>query len=87
MRRLPLLPRNRPPTPPHDNNVESKQAESAAANAAQAFHAFKHWLETDLPSNDAYSSGAEAFDMMLQKGHCLDMNADEVEAYALGPAS
>ena len=65
-----------------DNNVDSCQAESAATNAADAFRRFKHWLETDLPANDAYDSGEQAFNLMLHQGHCLDMNADEVEAYA-----
>ena len=66
----------------HDNNVESKQAESAAATAAQAFRRFKNWLESDLTANNAYASGADAFNMMLRKGHCLDMDADQVETYA-----
>ena len=66
----------------HDNNIQSAEAESAAANAADAFRRFKHWLETDLPPNEAYASGPDAFHMMLTKGHCLDMDADEVEAYA-----
>ena len=65
-----------------ENNVESQEAENAASSAADAFRRFKHWLETDLPANDDYGSGADAFNMMLQKGHCLDMTADEVEAYA-----
>lgn len=66
----------------HDNNIQSAEAELAAANAADAFRRFKHWLETELPTNEAYPSGPDAFNMMLQKGHCLDMDADEVEAYA-----
>ena len=65
-----------------DNNVESTEANDAAANAANAFRNFKHWLQSDLPTNDAYTSGADAFNMMLQKGHCLDVTAEEVEAYA-----
>ncbi len=66
----------------HDNNVESAEAEPAASNAAEAFRRFKHWLESELPPNEAYASGTDAFNMMLQKGHCLDMDASEVEAYA-----
>ncbi len=65
-----------------DNNVDSKEAETAAANAAAAFRTFQSWLRTDLPANDAYASGTDAFNMMLQKGHCLDMTAEDVETYA-----
>ena len=65
-----------------DNNTESEEAETAAANAANAFRRFKDWLESELPANDAYGSGGDSFNMMLQKGHCLDMDATEVEAYA-----
>ena len=65
----------------HDN-TESNEAEAAASSAADAFRTFKHWLQSELPANDAYGSGPDAFNMMLQKGHCLNMTADDVEAYA-----
>ena len=65
-----------------DNDVKSKEAEAAAANAAAAFRRFQHWLRSDLPANDVYGSGTDAFNMMLRKGHCLDMDAADVEAYA-----
>lgn len=65
-----------------DNNVQSPAAESAASKASNAFRQFQHWLQSELPPNNAYGSGADAFNMMLQKGHCLDVNASDVEAYA-----
>ncbi len=65
-----------------DNNIQSPAAESAASKAANAFRQFKNWLESELPPNDAYASGADAFNLMLQKGHCLDVTAAAVESYA-----
>ena len=65
-----------------DNDAESHDAESAASKASNAFRRFQHWLQSELPPNDAYASGADAFNLMLQKGHCLDVNADDVESYA-----
>ena len=88
VRRLPLLPRIRPPSPPprQQRRVQT-EAESAAASAAEAFRRFKHWLESELAPNDAYASGPDAFDMMLRKGHCLNMNASRSRSLRLGPAS
>ena len=67
-----------------DNDVESNEADDAAGRAADAFRQFKHWLQSDLAQrpNDAYGCGEAAFKLMLQKGHCLDMDAADVEAYA-----
>ena len=67
-----------------DNDVESNEADDAAGRAADAFRQFKHWLQSDLAQrpNDAYGCGEAAFNLMLQKGHCLDMDAADVEAYA-----
>ena len=67
-----------------DNHVESNEADDAAGKAADAFRQFKHWLQSDLVlrPNDAYGCGEEAFNLMLQKGHCLDMDPADVEAYA-----
>ena len=67
-----------------DNDIESNEADDAAGRAADAFRQFKHWLQSDLAQrpNNAYGCGETAFKLMLQKGHCLDMDPADVEAYA-----
>ena len=67
----------------HDNGVDAQQAKSAAATAAAAFADFQSYLETGLSSSatEDYACGEEAFNLMLHQGHCLDMDAAEVESY------
>ncbi|RIK36790.1 MAG: hypothetical protein DCC58_18845, partial [Chloroflexi bacterium] len=57
---------------------------SAARVAREGFRIFKHDLQERLlaTAHDHYACGAEAFDMLLRTGHCLEMDGAAVEAYA-----
>jgi len=58
----------------------------AAARAADAFRDHRQYCTDVLApashDNDNYAAGAEAFDMLVRLGHCLDMDGAEVTAYA-----
>jgi hypothetical protein len=56
----------------------------AADRAALALAEFKHFLETDLIQRGAQSiaCGEQALDLLLRKGHFLEMNAEAVAAFA-----
>ena len=66
----------------HDNGVNAEQPRSVSA-ACAAFADFQRYLETELSSRATanYACGEEAFNLMLRQGHCLDMDASDVEAY------
>ncbi len=57
---------------------------AAAATAAAAFREFQEYLETDLlrHATDGYACGGEALDLLLRRGHFLDMDAGAVSALA-----
>lgn len=56
----------------------------AAGQAARAFEAFRHYLDTDLSRrpSDAYASGPEVLDLVLRRAHFLDWSAEEIDVYA-----
>ena len=67
-----------------DNGVDSKSLRNAADTASAAFRDFQSYLETELRRRptEEYACGEEAFNLMLRRGHFLDMDASEVEIYA-----
>ena len=56
----------------------------AADRATIATAVFQQFLETELRgrANQRYACGAEAFDLLLRRGHFLAVDAPEVERYA-----
>lgn len=55
-----------------------------AAVALAAVAEYRHYLDTELrhrPRTDC-AAGAEALDLNLREGHCLDLSANELAAYA-----
>ncbi len=66
----------------HDEGVTDPAFRKAAAAAAGAFREFHSYLSTDLTSNAtaAYACGGEALDLLIRRGHCLEMNAAAVLA-------
>ncbi|MDR7422153.1 MAG: DUF885 domain-containing protein [Armatimonadota bacterium] len=54
----------------------------AAASAAQAFRRLQGYLRDELLAcaTDGYACGAEALELLLRRGHWLDMSADDVVA-------
>ncbi len=56
----------------------------AAGVAAMAFRKFLAYLEGDLSASKTqnYACGEEAFDLMMRKGHFVEMSPDEIAAYA-----
>ena len=57
---------------------------AAADLAAAAFADFQRSLEADLRAGvtEGYACGAEALDLLIRKGHFLDMDADAIVSYA-----
>lgn len=57
---------------------------ATAAAAAEAFRECQAYLQTDLlgHSTDAYACGGEALDLLLRRGHFLDMDAPAIGALA-----
>ena len=57
---------------------------AAAEDAVRAFAEHRIWLESDLShkAHERYACGAEAFDLYMKEGHCLDESAEEVLLYA-----
>ncbi|MGY8777453.1 MAG: DUF885 family protein [Longimicrobiales bacterium] len=57
---------------------------AAAEDAVRAFAEHRIWLESDLShkTHERYACGAEAFDLYMKEGHCLDESAEEVLLYA-----
>ncbi|NNF13318.1 MAG: DUF885 domain-containing protein [Gemmatimonadetes bacterium] len=62
----------------------STWATDLRVQAADAFRAFAHFLESEfLPSgSDDVACGSEAFEMLLRDGHFLSKSAEDVVAYA-----
>lgn len=67
-----------------EHGVSERRLREAADRAAAAFVTFQHHLETGLRrhATEAYACGDEAFDLLLQRGHFLDIDAAEVDGYA-----
>jgi len=67
-----------------DEPIADPNFRSAADTAVAAFADFQHYLETELRprSTQDYACGAPAFDLMMRRGHFLDMGADEIVRYA-----
>jgi len=67
----------------HDEGVAVPDEWPAAAGAAAvAFRDFRAYLATELQirGTDHYASGPEAFDLLLRRGHFLNLNADALLA-------
>lgn len=67
-----------------EHRIDGERLRRAAATAGRAFGAFQDYLEGELRRHpaDAYACGAEAFDLLLRKGHFLEQGAEEIESYA-----
>lgn len=67
-----------------EENINEGHFRSAADKAAAAFADFQHYLEVALRphSTGDYACGAEAFDLLMRKGHFLEMDAEAVKAQA-----
>ncbi|MDR7544241.1 MAG: DUF885 family protein [Armatimonadota bacterium] len=67
-----------------DEHLHDPRLLDAAAAAAAAFRRHRVYLETELlkQSHHGYACGADALDLLLRRGHFLDMDAADVEAMA-----
>ena len=67
-----------------DEGITHSGLQAAADQAAAAFRRFKAYLESDLlPRASApYACGADAFDLLLRRGHFVAMDAGAVLAQA-----
>ncbi len=63
-----------------DLAISDPRFRSAAADAAAAFANFQAYLEADLAprAHDRYACGEDVFELLLRRGHFLEMSADEV---------
>jgi len=66
-----------------DEGVRSAELRTAASAAAAAFRDFQAYLSTELSANatDDYACGTEALDLLLRRGHFLDMDSATVLAF------
>lgn len=65
--------------------VTSSALRSATQIALSAFQEHKEHLSNELlqhPNNE-HGCGKEFYDLLIQKGHCLEMSAEQVNEYAL----
>ncbi|MFC1661764.1 DUF885 family protein, partial [Gemmatimonadota bacterium] len=71
-------------SPRADDQVAATALRGAAQRAAKGFRDFHHYLESELQraGSEAYACGEEALSLYLRDGHFLDMDADEIVAYA-----
>jgi uncharacterized protein (DUF885 family) len=69
---------------PVEPGADLKAFHAAAARAQVAFGDFRGWLSERAlgVSDDHYACGRDAFDMLVSRGHCLDMDGAAVERYA-----
>lgn len=65
------------------HGVTQPDFHTAAARAANAFREFREYLATEATStaHDRYGAGAEGFDILLRRGHCLDIDGQDVAEY------
>ncbi|MGQ0568011.1 MAG: DUF885 family protein [Armatimonadota bacterium] len=67
-----------------EEGIEHPGFRAAVSTAAAAFRDFQDYLETDLlrhPADD-YACGGDALDLLLRRGHFLDMDAAAVRGLA-----
>ena len=64
--------------------VRDNRFRESVSQALAAFHDFRSFLETDLLAHptQAIACGEQVFDLLLKQGHCVDLSADEIAAYA-----
>jgi uncharacterized protein (DUF885 family) len=69
----------------HDTGIEHERLRRAARSASEAFARFDAYLEREvLPrATGDYACGGEAFDLLLRRAHFLEVDADELERFAL----
>ena len=67
-----------------DEEIGPPRFRTAAGVAAAAFREFKAYLEGDLRKNatEAYVCGAEALDLLVRRGHFLDMDTGAIATLA-----
>jgi uncharacterized protein (DUF885 family) len=65
----------------HVAHPSLRRAADAARDAFATFEAFFQRLPAAAP--ETYACGAEAFDLLLSRGHLLDLSADDLEHLAL----
>lgn len=67
-----------------DLRVDAPAFTEAARVAAGAFDELRSYLTTELAGHDSgrYACGADAFDLLLRRGHFLDRDADEIARWA-----
>lgn len=65
--------------------VNSPPLRSAAQVALTAFQAYREYLSEELIQhpNNGYTCGSQFYEMLIQKGHCLEMNGIEVSEYGM----
>lgn len=63
--------------------VDRADFHEAAADGADALREFRRYLADDVTSraHTSYGVGADAFNMLLRMGHCLEIDGSEVIAY------
>ena len=68
-----------------ERGISEPLVDRAAARARTAVAEFQHYLETDLRANstEGCACGAEAFALLLRKGHFVETGAADFERYAL----
>lgn len=66
------------------HGVDRRRFEAPLANAAAAVAEFERYLAGELRGRpaDSYACGAEAFALLLRKGHFLNLDAADIEDYA-----
>ena len=64
--------------------IQDPHLRPAADLAAQAFATFRAYLQDELSASpeQPVACGEAAFDMLMRKGHCLDMSPEDILAYA-----
>jgi hypothetical protein len=65
--------------------ITSPGLRSAAEHALSAFREYQIYLSKELALQDtaSYASEAPFYDLLIQNGHCIGMNASEVAEYGL----
>ena len=69
----------------HETGIEHDRLRRVARSASEAFARFDAYLERELlpRATDDYACGGEAFDLLLRRAHFVDVDADELERFAL----
>jgi uncharacterized protein (DUF885 family) len=67
-----------------EEGIQNTGFQTAVAHAAAAFDRFQEYLERELSQdpNLEVACGAEAFDLLIRWGHFIDLDAEEIAAYA-----